>query len=451
MKYLKYLLPFAVLLLLVLTVAAQDMSPSVTVSDQVSLNGAVVIDDIISTSESFIVIHKATDDGGIGPVIGYRQVANGHSVNVSVPIDTSQATTTLFAMLHTDDNEVGVYEFGQVEGADGPVVVDGAPLSPPFNVEIVRAYDQFLDMDTVHIANVVTAQDGWLVVHADGGGHPGPVLGYSPVSAGSNSDVVVALEGDITGVLFPMLHVDTGVAGTYEFGQVEGADSPVAINGVVATFPITTDVPAMRVPDQIVTDSVVAESVLSEGPGWLVIHADGGGSPGAVIGYAAVSAGTNTDVVVEVDTAAVTPVVYPMLHVDVGTVGEYEFPGDDGPVRVNDAVLVFPINAAPSITYSGSISGSTVTVDSTTIDAQGWLVIHADGGGSPGAVLGFAPLVPGLNTNVAVELEGDITETVYPMLHYDLGTVGVYEFPGDDGPVRVGEAVVTGPMTPSSE
>ncbi|MEO1166195.1 MAG: hypothetical protein AAFV98_20620, partial [Chloroflexota bacterium] len=124
------------------------------------------------------------------------------------------------------------------------------------------------------------------------------------------------------------------------------------------------------------------------------------------------------------------------------------------PVFVNDAVLVFPINATPFITYSGTLDGSTVTVDAAGIDVQGWLVIHADNGeGAPGPVLGQTPIVPGVNTDIAVELEGEITETLFPMLHVDTGEAGVYEFgavEGADGPVFVADAVVTGPMMPET-
>ena len=143
-----------------------------------------------------------------------------------------------------------------------------------------------------------------------------------------------------------------------------------------------------------------------------------------------------------------------MLHVDTGEMGTYEFgtvEGADGPVFVNDAVLTFPINAAPSISYEGTLDGNTLTVDSALIDTQGWLVIHADNEGAPGAVLGQTPLVSDLNEHVAVTLDGDITETVFPMLHVDTGEMGVYEFgmvEGADGPVTVNDAVVTGPLTP---
>ena len=184
-----------------------------------------------------------------------------------------------------------------------------------------------------------------------------------------------------------------------------------------------------------------------------MVHADNDGAPGPVLGATQVQPGTNADVVVELE-GDVTSVLFPMLHVDTGVEGEYEFgtvEGADGPVMVDGAVLVFPINGASAITYEGSMDGNTVTVDSAVIDAQGWMVIHADNDGAPGPVLGVTPLVAGLNENIAVALDGDITETVFPMLHYDTGEAGVYEFgtvDGADGPVMTDGNVVTGPLSP---
>lgn len=460
---LRFLTLLAVLLLLVPVAAAQDMmTPSVTVADQVSTDGMVIISSIVSDGPGWLVIHADNGEGRPGPVIGYRAVNDGETESLAVSIDTSMATPTLFAMLHSDTGEVGVYEFGQVEGADGPVRVDDAVITPAFNAEILRAYDQYVDMGMVNVAAVVVSQDGFVVIHAAGeNGGPGPVIGFAPVSAGTSTDVMVQVdEAAVTPTIFPMLHVDTGEAGTYEFGQVEGADGPVVIDGTVAVTGITVNQPSMRVPDQIVTDMVTAESVVSEGAGWLVIHAAGEeGGPGPVIGFAAVEAGTNTDVMVEVDPAGVTPTLFPMLHVDTGEAGAYEFgqvEGADGPVRVNDSVLVFPINAAPAIDLSeGRIDGEgTLMINWALIDAQGWLVIHADNGeGGPGPVIGYAPLAAGLNENIQVSLDAaGITETIFPMLHYDTGEAGVYEFgqvEGADGPVRVGDAVVVGPLTPA--
>ncbi len=465
---LSFFLIFLLILALVVPLSAQDAmgEPSVEVSDQVSLDGTVTITSAYSDGPGFVVIHIDNGSGAPGPVIGYAALNPGWNYNIPISIDTSAVTPMIFAMLHTDTGEVGVYEFGTVEGADGPVR-DGAGsvITPGFNVDVIAASDQLLEGSTVTIDSVVAQADGWLVIHSDNDGAPGPVLGQTQVSAGVNQGVAVELSNDVTSVLWPMLHVDTGEIGVYEFGTVQGADGPVRVNGVVAVTPLWT-VPHMRVADQVVTPgdnmdmegtpSVVAHSVLAEVDGWLVIHSDNDGAPGPVLGQTQVSAGLNQDVVVELS-GDITPVLWPMLHVDTGEVGVYEFgtvEGADGPVRVNEQVVTFPINAAPSIDFNATLDGSTLTIPSAVIDAPGWMAIHSNADGRPGPVIGNAPLRPGLNSNITISLSEEPGPLVFPMLHYDTGEAGVYEFgtvEGADGPVRVGESVVVGPANLGGE
>ncbi len=99
--------------------------------------------------------------------------------------------------------------------------------------------------------------------------------------------------------------------------------------------------PQVAVGTQPIVDSrVVIPLVVSDGPGWLVIHAEAGGKPGPVIGYSPVRDGTNTDVAVTVDTARAPEVLFAMLHTDAGQVGVYEFPGADAPVRLDGAIVM---------------------------------------------------------------------------------------------------------------
>jgi hypothetical protein len=205
---------------------------------------------------------------------------------------------------------------------------------------------------------------------------------------------------------------------------------------------------------EMMATGVLATSVLSEGPGFLVIHSDNDGAPGPVLGVAPVTDGLNRDVFVEIS-GDITPVVFPMLHVDTGAVGTYEFgtvEGADGPVRVNDAVLTFPISIAPSMSFvEQAVSAEgTITIDEAVIDAHGWLVIHSSADGAPGPVIGQIPLMPGLSRNLVVAIDASLAgEQVFPMLHYDTGTPGVYEFgavEGADAPVFFREAVVVAPM-----
>ncbi|NLX08775.1 MAG: hypothetical protein GXY36_03900 [Chloroflexi bacterium] len=459
------LLVAALVLALALPAAAQDeaATPSVAVSDQVVLDGAVWIESAYSEGPGFVVIH--TDGGGApGPVIGHRALNPGWNYGFTVPIDAAAATPTLFAMLHADTGEVGVYEFGTVEGADGPVRVNDQVVTPSFGASVINAADQVLDGSSLRIASVTVAERAWVVVHSDAGGSPGPVLGQTLVNPGTTANVLVALSGDVTDALWPMLHSDTGAEGEYEFGTVEGADPPIRASNGVATTQVWT-VPHMRVDDQIISlgdgmamgegaPTLTAKSVLSPGPGWLVVHSEADSGPGPVLGFAPLTDGLNTNVVVELDAANLTPRVWPMLHTDTGVAGTYEFgevEGADTPVRVNDQVVTFGINAAPALVLSDqTLTDGMLVIDAALIDAPGWIAVHSSQDGGPGPVIASYPLMAGVSRGIRIPVDAAQAGTqVFPMLHYDTGAPGVYEFgtvEGADGPVRVGDAVVVGPI-----
>jgi len=100
-------------------------------------------------------------------------------------------------------------------------------------------------------------------------------------------------------------------------------------------------VPKVSVSDQYIENGTVTiNRVVSSGPGWLVIHADNNGAPGADLGWAPLKAGVNWNVRVNLDPAKATEYLWAMLHVDVGTVGKYEFPGPDVPVTTDGKVVM---------------------------------------------------------------------------------------------------------------
>jgi LPXTG-motif cell wall-anchored protein len=233
----------------------------------------------------------------------------------------------------------------------------------------------------------------------------------------------------------------------------------IALLLLTATAAYAQVTPSVTVSDQAIEDgTVTVDTVVSDGPGWMVIHADQDGAPGPVIGWAAVEDGENMDVVVEIDTEAATDTLWAMLHIDAGEVGTYEFPGADGPVPVEGEVLVEPFAitggmeaqqaVTPSVTVSDqAIENDMVTVDEVVSDGQGWIVIHADQDGTIGPVIGWAAVQDGTNTDVSVEIDtANATETLYAMLHTDAGEMGTYEFPGADGPVQVEGGVVAQPF-----
>jgi hypothetical protein len=89
--------------------------------------------------------------------------------------------------------------------------------------------------------------------------------------------------------------------------------------------------------------------------------------------------------------------------------------------------------------------GYTVTIDSVTARTLSWVVIHADGNGQPGPVIGQTQVEPGNTMEVVVDLDqAQVTDTLYAMLHVDEGIEGEFEFPGPDAPAvdDVGAVVV---------
>ncbi len=103
------------------------------------------------------------------------------------------------------------------------------------------AEDQDSDGTTLTVADVsIDGSNGWIAVHQDLDGAPGPVVGFVAVSEGESSDVEVTFDAAVaSGDYWPMLHIDTGTAGTYEF---PGADVPVMDGDEVVMEQITLTV-----------------------------------------------------------------------------------------------------------------------------------------------------------------------------------------------------------------
>jgi plastocyanin len=426
---------------------------SISVRDQaVSDDVSVTIEGAISEGPGWMVVH-ADADGAPGPVIGFAPVNSGETENVEVSLDPEGLTGVLYAMLHVDAGAEGEYEF---PGEDAPAVNDAGDVV----VRSFRAYwnavevgdQELMEGDQVSIGRVISRTPGWLVVHADADGGPGPVIGHAPVSTGENLDVAVAVDAErLTRTLFAMLHVDVGTQGEYEF---PGADAPArGPAGNVAVTPFTLTANAVNVEDQALGDGDTIEvaNVLSRDPGWLVVHADDGGSPGMILGFASVGQGETTDLIVELDAEGITETLFAMLHLDEGIVGEFEFPGgEDVPARDPDGDIVTPafqlLQNEISVEDQEVAGSGQVTIPRVESEVPGWLVVHAEADGGPGPVIGFSPVAQGISEDVVVDLTlGEMTSTLFGMLHIDAGARGEFEFPdGEDIPARdeAGDIVV---------
>jgi hypothetical protein len=191
----------------------------------------------------------------------------------------------------------------------------------------------------------------------------------------------------------------------------------------------------------------------------VVIHANDNGNAGAILGAAFVEDGLTENINIPLDASAgLTPVVWPMLHFDAGTIGTYDGLDVDGVATADGDAVTFTINAAPALTVEDTTlvaSGgqALLTVKWALIDAPGFIAIHTDNNGQPGPVIGTALLHSGVNANVQVTIDPAQAGTkVFPMLHYDTNVAGKYEFgdvEGADAPVFVQEQVIFLPQNVS--
>jgi hypothetical protein len=359
------------------SVGAQDATtqqPSLAVGDQLSLDGFVTIQRVVSPTPGWVALYAGEDDDAY--VVGIAPVPAGESLNVRVMFDVLAATPSLTARLHTDDGQLGVFEFGSGSSTDAAL----AGVEADFTLTAIRVFDQMLAGSTAIIASVIYDGDGWLVIHADNNGQPGAVLGQTGVTDEVSAGVVVSLSGEITPVLWAMLHVDDGAAGTYEFVPGSSADAPVFVNNVLATLPFVTasepvilsasglplpaqvtETPRLTVNDQQPTgsgdqSSVSIAAVVSAGAGWLRVTADEDNHPAAKLGEAEIEAGSSSNVSVTLasSVADLPDAVWVTLHIDDNSAGISDYlriPGADMPVVVDGRIIAqkitFRSNATP--------------------------------------------------------------------------------------------------------
>ena len=141
----------------------------------------------------------------------------------------------------------------QEEKPEEEVVLEVTEVEKSMGIPSVVVEDQSIESGQVTIASVVSDGAGWLVVHAQVDGKPGPILGFSPVDDGENSAVLVEIDAaNATETLYAMLHTDAGEMGTFEFP--DGPDGPVKVDEKVVTPPfMVTNSSAVE------TDSAEAE------------------------------------------------------------------------------------------------------------------------------------------------------------------------------------------------
>jgi hypothetical protein len=129
----------------------------------------------------------------------------------------------------------------------GPTTSAVEAEGPPTAPSALTAETQESDGTTIVVASVTLPAPGFIAVHGDDAGSPGPVVGHSDLlPAGESTDVTVTLDEPLTesGTLWPMVHIDINDNGEYEFFPPdETIDGPgVDDAGDVAVIPVEVTV-----------------------------------------------------------------------------------------------------------------------------------------------------------------------------------------------------------------
>ncbi len=212
---------------------------------------------------------------------------------------------------------------------------------------------------------------------------------------------------------------------------------------------------SVQVDDQTANPAnrVIVGEVIALEDGWIVVHEVFEGASGAVLGYAAVSEGTHTNVEVTLSRdVSHGETLHAMLHVDAGTIGAFEFPGADGPALdagalVLDAFVVFLGSSLATIRADDQTAdnlSTIVTVAEAFSNGPGWVVVHEDKDGEFWTTLGWAQLDSGANADIKVVLNRPVAdgESLHAMLHADYGDIGTYQYSGVDPPVTDGTGAI---------
>ncbi|MDR8391215.1 hypothetical protein NC796_08705 [Aliifodinibius sp. S!AR15-10] len=372
----------------------------------------------------------------------------------------------LFAVSACSDNGTGMN--GEEDNGDGDM-----------NPSELSVEDQGTSNgNQVTIPSLMIEESGWVVIHrdADGGPQVPDIIGKAMVDAGANSDVSIQLEESVSDgeTLWAMLHQDTGAQGEYEFTGSDSPDQPVTVNGEILTksFVISQTDPAVMSEDQVNKGGVFATNVDAAEDGWIVIHRSNSAGDGPqvpeIIAKTQVSAGSNTDVFIPLndgETVEAGETLWPMLHYDTGTKGEYEFDGSSGldqPVLFDGNIVLssFTVleNQSTLTAMDQTLMDNSISVD---VDAStdGWVVVHRTSTAGDGpmvpAIIGKTKIDAGMNEDVMISFGDSVVtdgEQLWPMVHFDTGVKGEYEFDGtgtQDLPMIIDGSILMTPITVS--
>jgi len=359
------------------TAATAGTAGKIVVRSQDVDNGQVVVDSFNAPADGWLLIQKSSN-GRPGAVIGWAPVFQGLNQGIRISVqsvqtrhgsdnatDNSNITSTLFASFAPDANATnpltsppaGVEQSATVLAAFGSTAASNAGLAGQpattggvSNASRIVANAQNVTANHVTISSVNAAQDGWLLIRS--GSEFGPVIGWAPVHQGLNQ----------------------GVGVTIQLSRRQATSNP---DGSVNTD------------RDLITPQL-----------WATLVAD----PNAANPFATPSSDVQNAVPYAATAFSTTAQQQAGTALTTGGVSSQTTQGTPSQAP-STAAPAAPAGANQIVVRPQDITANQVFVDSVTAAQDGWLLIHTDAGGRPGAVIGWAPVFKGLNQGVRVDIQ----------------------------------------------
>lgn len=233
-----------------------------------------------------------------------------------------------------------------------------------------------------------------------------------------------------------------------------------SVEVVPSATPTPSPLPSPTVlPEIVVRDQqsngyyAVIDKVSVPEDGWLVVYLLQDQKGPQIVGRTPIRAGVTEEIPVLFDQKIRHGSrMGAVLHADTGQIGEFDFPPGDLPFQTGGTnvggqfVLEVPTPQGNELSVrDNQVIDDSVTVDRVTVVDPSWLVLYAvDSQGAGPIVVGNRLLQPGTYSKLSIPLERklDRTTSLTAVLHEDLGTEGVFDFPVDDPIVRMPTGVI---------
>lgn len=427
------------------------------IDDQaINESGIVLINEVVLSDPAWVVVFNE-QNGDPHEVIGATAVSFGVIADLEIEVDLADVSESLFVQIYQANSDSDAFNI-QENDPLSPTVIEQISVELDITLPEIQISQSDVSQDGIIIFDsVLASEDGWVVINNYDNEEIGEFVGIVHVESGLTRDVMVPLRWrEASHQLVARLLADNGENQLYE----PDIDMPIQVAQAEIQQPFEVRLPVdIIVFDQpLVEGFITVEHVVSPDDGWLAVYQDDGGQPGLIIGYAAITAGINEQVPVDVIDSAITEPMYIVLHEDTNSGDDFDLPLNDPPFSVdNQALEPVQFGLTPSTYFIAGNQPQTMILDQFGIEVsqvyvefQSWVVVQTiDEDGEIGDVLGQTAVSPGLSRDVFVALPENITnETVLISLYLNSGDPALFEIEeAIDIPIRIENQPIQAPLT----